>query len=164
VSDVTIRRAGPEAIDLLEPLWGAMHEHHSSLPSGASELLAFRSTEESWKRRRRRYEEWLAQPDTLLLLAELDGRPVGYALTTIGGPGAAMVTGERTAEIESLSLLPEARGRGIGSRLMEITKEHLREHGVEVYGLGVMDGNDGARRFYERHGLRAFLVEMVGRV
>ena len=164
MSEVTIRRAGPEAIDLLEPLWRAMHEHHVASAPAAGELLEFRSAEDSWSRRRAHYAEWLADPENLLLLAEREGRAVGYALTTFGGPGAALVTGERTAEIESLALLPEARGQGVGTRLMEEIRSELRARGIEVFGLGVMDGNEGARRFYERQGLRAFAVEMVGRV
>jgi GNAT superfamily N-acetyltransferase len=164
VGEVTITRAGAEAIDRLEPLWGALHEHHVACAPAAAELLEFRTTAESWKRRRARYEEWLGETDAFLLLAERDGRAVGYALVRLGGEGAAMVTGSRTAELESLALLPSERGAGIGSQLIEAVRADLRRLGVEVWGLGVMDGNDDARRFYERHGLRAFLVEMVGRV
>lgn len=161
---VTIRQAGPEAIDSLEPLWSAMHEHHMTLAPAAAEVLPFRSTPESWLRRRRRYEEWLSEPDSFLLLAEREGRAVGYALVKLGGEAAAMDTRGRTAELESLSVLPECRGEGIGSQLIEAVRGRLRDLGIEVWGLSVMDGNEAAMRLYERHGLRTFIHELVGRV
>ena len=62
------------------------------------------------------------------------------------------VTGPRVGEIESLGVLPEHRGRGIGSRLLEGLDAALREAGVADVVLGVLPGNAGAIRLYERHG------------
>jgi ribosomal protein S18 acetylase RimI-like enzyme len=164
VSDFTITPAGVEAIDRLEPLWGALHEHHASCAPAAEEITPFRTAAESWKRRRARYAEWLASPDAFALIAERDGRAIGYAVVRIGGEGAALMTGGRTGELESLAVLPEERGSGVGSALLEAVRGGLRERGVEIWGLAVMDGNVEAMRFYERHGLRRFLVDMIGRV
>lgn len=164
MSEPTIREAGAEAIELLEPLWIAMHEHHMSCAPAAAEAVPFRSPPESWKHRRQRYEKWLSGPDSFLLLAERDGRAVGYAVVNLGGEAAVMDTGPRTAELESLSVLPELRGQGIGSMLIDAARTRLRSVGVQVWGIGVMDGNEAARRLYERHGLRSFMTELIGRV
>jgi ribosomal protein S18 acetylase RimI-like enzyme len=164
VAEPTITRAGAEAIERLAPLWAALHEHHRQCAPEASELAEFRTTEESWKRRRARYEEWLARVGSFVLLAERDGKAVGYALVTLGGEGAALVTGVPTGELESLAILPEERGSGLGSALMDAVRSELRKAGVEIFGLGVMDGNVDAMRFYERQGMRRFMVAMVGRV
>jgi ribosomal protein S18 acetylase RimI-like enzyme len=40
------------------------------------------------------------------------------------------VTGDRIGEIESLSVLPEHRGQGIGERLMDVLERALDESGV----------------------------------
>jgi len=53
--------------------------------------------------------------------------------------------------IDQLYVDPAWRGRGIGSRLVEIAKRR-RPDGLALYTFQV---NDRARRFYERHGFVA---------
>ena len=55
------------------------------------------------------------------------------------------------AFIEQLYLAPGWTGRGIGGRLVELAKER-RPAGLDLFTFQV---NDGARRFYERHGFAA---------
>ena len=50
-----------------------------------------------------------------------------------------------------LYLEPEATGRGIGSALLDRVKERL----PDGFRLWRFQQNDGARRFYKRHGLEA---------
>ena len=115
-------------------------------------------------RRRAFYERPLAQPDSFFLLAERDGRPVGYAAVAVGGTEASLVVGERVASLESLSVLPEERGQGLGRRLMDAVFEELRRLDVEEISLAVMEGNDDAWRFYERLKLVPYLRLTIGRV
>jgi GNAT superfamily N-acetyltransferase len=53
--------------------------------------------------------------------------------------------------VHHLYLDPADTGRGIGAQLLELAKERQPD-GFELW---VFQANDGARRFYERHGLRA---------
>jgi ribosomal protein S18 acetylase RimI-like enzyme len=54
------------------------------------------------------------------------------------------------ATIDHLYVEPEMTGRGIGSALLE----HAKEQRPEGFSLWTFQQNEGARRFYERHGLR----------
>jgi ribosomal protein S18 acetylase RimI-like enzyme len=164
VAKIEIMRAGAERIDDVEPLWHAMHRHHRSVAGHLEAVAPFRSDEESWVRRRAFYERLLAQPESFFLLAERDGRLVGYAAVAVGGTEASLVVGRRVGSLESLSVLPEERGQGLGGRLMEAVFEELRRLGVEEISLAVMEGNDDAWRFYERLGLVPYLRLTIGRV
>ena len=164
MTEIGILRAGAERIDDVEPLWHAMHQHHRAVAGHLAAVAPFRSDDESWVRRRAFYERPLAQPDSFFLLAERDGRPVGYAAVAVGGTEASLVVGERVASLESLSVLPEERGQGLGRRLMDAVFEELRRLDVEEISLAVMEGNDDAWRFYERLKLVPYLRLTIGRV
>jgi ribosomal protein S18 acetylase RimI-like enzyme len=164
VTEITITRAGADRIDDVEPLWHAMHQYHRSVAAHLTAVAPFRSDDESWVRRRAFYERLLARPDSFFLLAERDGSLVGYAAVGVSGTEATLEVGDRVAELASLSVLPAERGNGLGGRLLDAVFEELRRLGVEEIALAVMEGNDGAARFYERRGLVPYLRLTIGRV
>ncbi|KAF2659500.1 GCN5-related N-acetyltransferas-like protein [Lophiostoma macrostomum CBS 122681] len=53
-----------------------------------------------------------------------------------------------------VNVLPEYQGRGFGSLLTGKFLERMGEEGVRGVHLGMVRGNEGARRFYERAGWR----------
>jgi ribosomal protein S18 acetylase RimI-like enzyme len=159
-----IVRGDAARVDELEPLFKAMHEHHRAGGPRAAEVRAFRSADEAWMRRREHYRGLLSSGRGSLLLAEEDGRAIGYAVVAEVGGQATLQTGARMAELESLAVLPGERGAGVGSALMAAVHELVRELGIDDVLLYVMDGNDSAMRFYERYGMRPYLHVLVGRV
>ena len=103
-------------------------------------------------------------PAHLLLLAERDGRAVGCALVVVGGTEASIEVGEHVADLDTLSVLPEERGLGLGGRLLEEVYAELRRRGIGELSIAVMEGNDDARRFYARRGVVPYLTFLIGRV
>lgn len=81
-------------------------------------------------------------------VVEEDGRPVGYVC----------VIHERECDfVEEIALLPEAQGRGIGTRLLLDVLEAARQRGVPVR-LSVFLSNP-ARALYARLGFTVLQVE-----
>ena len=160
---VAIVRAGRERIDDLERLWRTLHEHHASLAPTLGGLSA-RSVEDSWTRRRARYEVWLEDPEAFVLMAERVGEPVGYALVTVGEGYLGWGEADRLANVETLSVLADERGQGIGSRLMDAVEDELARAGIGEYRLVVVAPNVEALSFYERRGLEPVAKTMLGRV
>ena len=163
-----IARGSAADLDALEPLWVAVHHRHAeSMP----ELRPYVTDAETWAASRAMYVELLARPDTVLLLAYADGALVGYGLAHVMEVGDTWladtwVTGRRVGEIESLSVLPDLRGAGIGSALLDGLERALADDGVTDLVLGVLPGNDAARRLYERRGFRPtflYLSRLAGR-
>ncbi|SQC30161.1 Acetyltransferase (GNAT) family [Rothia kristinae] len=86
-------------------------------------------------------------------------RPVGLALSTDGPQsweakaGAAPlpgVAGKPPRTLVTLYVLPEAQGRGLGGHLLDAVLG-----AEEPAYLWIINGNDGAERFYARRGFRS---------
>jgi ribosomal protein S18 acetylase RimI-like enzyme len=122
-----------------------------------------REREDSWARRRAEYRRWLAEPGSFCLVAEEDGALAGYALVRVGAGDDTWRTGDRQAELETLAVAPEARGRGVGTALMDAVHEGLAELGIVDLFVGVVVGNHDALRFYARHGLTPSYVHLYRR-
>jgi GNAT superfamily N-acetyltransferase len=78
-------------------------------------------------RTRRVDAEDIAPPGGLLLVAFLHGEPVGCCALRLHGDGPA--------EIKRMWVAPEARGLGLGRRLIAEVEAHARSHGVRVLRL-----------------------------
>ena len=97
---------------------------------------------------------WGRRGDTMVIAID-DGFPVGAAwfrLFTARQPGYGFVD-ERTPEL-AIAVVPSARGKGIGSALLEALLARAREAGHEAISLSVDRNNAGAIRLYEQHGFQ----------
>jgi ribosomal protein S18 acetylase RimI-like enzyme len=165
---LSIVKGSIDDVDSLEPLWVAVHHAHAA---AMPELAPYVSDAETWARERPIYVELLAKPDTLLLLARDGDELVGYALAHVSPVDETWIpdtwrTGPRIGELESIGVVAQRRGEGIGSALMDAVERELAALGVDDLVLGVLPGNDGARRLYERRGFRPtwlYLSRFAGR-
>lgn len=162
--DLSIERAGIERLEDLQPLWESLHHHHAAVAPELRALGGLRSPLGSWNVRSDLYRQLLAEPDAFVLIAEAAAVPIGYALVHMRGPEETWATGDRVAELETLAVLPERRGAGIGTALVEAAFAELRRLGVGHLSVGVIAANSEAIRFYERLGLLPFMVAYIGNV
>lgn len=58
----------------------------------------------------------------------------------------------RPPKLESLFVVPEHWGSGVGLRLHDVALDQIRTAGARAAELDVMVDNARARRFYEKHG------------
>jgi GNAT superfamily N-acetyltransferase len=94
-----------------------------------------------------RLAELLGGPSTVAILA---GRPnLGVALVTLRPnvwyPGPV-------ALLDELYVVPDHRGRGIGSEILSHLMTVAAERSVDLIEINVDEADVDAQRFYERHG------------
>ena len=101
-----------------------------------------------------RFREQLADPGTLIHLAEQDGDLLGYCLIIRGDRFAERPPPhpERCIILSQLYCAPRAIGQGIGSKLMDWAMAEARAWGADAIQLSVYSENYGAQRFYHRYG------------
>jgi ribosomal protein S18 acetylase RimI-like enzyme len=164
----TISRAGLEALDRLRPLWLALHHHHQAV--GGERLGPYVDDDTSWTARRALYEEFLSAGG-FAMLAERDGALEGYAMVAIKSSAETEFddtwqSGDRVAEIETLVVLPEARGAGLGSALLDAVDAELAALGIEDALIAAFVTNVDAIRLYEKRGFRPaslYMIRLAGR-
>ena len=165
---LSVVKGSIDDVDSLEPLWVAVHHAHAaSMP----ELAPYVSDAETWTHERPLYLALLAKPDTLLLLARDGHELVGYALAHVSPVDETWIpdtwqTGPRIGELESIGVVAQRRGEGIGSALMDAVERELAARGLDDLILGVLPGNVDAIRLYERRGFRPtwmYLSRFAGR-
>ena len=156
---MTLERGGAELIDVVEPLWLALFDHHLAI--GAAGLRTVERAQ-TWPRRRALYAELLSAPDAFIVLARRDGAAAGYALVRFHeGADDTWATGERIAELESIAVLPAERGRGLGTLLLDAVDARLADIGVTDVIVAVLVGNDAAESLYRRRGWVPAMTKMI---
>lgn len=150
----------------LEPLWRALYEHHNEVtPHLYDRALPFK---QAWESRRRTEGAWLqSEPESFVLAAQDADWYLGYAFVRVrsgAGFAASWSVSDPLAELATLSVLPEFRGQGIGSALMDAVESRLQEMGIADLAIGVIATNREAVPFYERRGAVPFLTQFIQRV
>jgi ribosomal protein S18 acetylase RimI-like enzyme len=157
---IVIERGGVDDVPALRALWLELHHHHAEIAPQSGEFV---DDETSWRVRSASYREWLADPRSFVLLARAGDRLVGYALVRVMEAGPDLTDSWRVpdviAEIETMLVTAEVRRAGLGSRLLDEIDAELERQGITEVIVGLMPGNDGAQRLYERRGFqRRWLV------
>jgi ribosomal protein S18 acetylase RimI-like enzyme len=161
-ADVVVRPLDPATeLEGLRPLWLALRDHHGSITPAWGPV---RDDEDSWGRRSKDYATWLTEEDAFCLVALAPGAGqgpfLGYLLGTVNAGSPTWSSAERFCYVETLSVLPEARGRGVGQALLQAARERLAGIGVQRIELTAVAANAGARRFYEREGFDVAFVTL----
>jgi GNAT superfamily N-acetyltransferase len=142
-----LRRAGPEDAPLLSRLKIATFRltYRGIMPDSLLDGLNAADAHvgvAGWRR-------MLADPANVVHVIET-GEPAGFTAVVPAPPPMAPAR----SLLDQLYLLPSWQGAGLGYRVWREVTEHIRDHSGMPFVLAVIDGNDRARRFYERQGGR----------
>jgi GNAT superfamily N-acetyltransferase len=140
-----------------------LYDHHNEVTPQLRDRA--RSFEQAWESRRRSEMRWLeAEPDSFAVAAREGDRYVGYACVRVrSGAGFAESwdVSDPLADLVTLVVLPELRGRGIGAALMDAVEARLRGMGIADMAIAVIATNAEAIPFYERRGAVPFVTQFV---
>jgi len=86
------------------------------------------------------------------------GQPVGFVMFHV--ETGFFETDADRGLVDNLYVLPDARGEGVGSALLEHAEAQLRDAGADTLAVEALWDNEAARRLYERHGYAPHRVTM----
>ncbi len=165
VGVLRFRYLGAHEVEELADLWGALHQQHTVTAPHLSDIISAVSLDESWRRRRAQYVAWLADPDTMAILAENGDDLAGYAMVTVReNAQGSWDRGERVGVVQTFAIDPEYTGTGVGSKLLEEVRRQLASMGVREIEFSALATASEDIRFLEQEGFRPFVTTMVCRV
>jgi ribosomal protein S18 acetylase RimI-like enzyme len=140
-------------LDDVRELWEALNEHHGKNSVHFKDFYGqFRFAD--------RRADWLkhaqnGEMQVIICFDEATRQRVGYCISSLDH--------DLAGEIESIFVLPEYRGLGIGKELMRRTLQWLDEAGAAKVVVSVAAGNEQAFRFYEKFGFypRRIMLEQI---
>lgn len=143
---MTLRPATPEDAETLAALNRHVHDLHLE-----AEPDRYAATDGAAVAGR--FRELVGDSNTEVLLAELEGDPVGYVVVVgVDRPSHVFAPARRWAEVNQLAVAPCARRKGVGRLLMDGAAQSARRRGYSELQLTVRAHNEGARAFYESIG------------
>ena len=139
-SAIVIRRGGPQDVRFLrDMLHHAYYWKERAPDTGPGPVALY-------------VKAWGRRGDTAVIALD-KGFPVGaawYRLFDRERPGYGFVD-ERTPEL-AIAVVPDARGKGVGTALLRTLLERARADGYPTISLSVDRANAGAIDLYERYG------------
>ncbi len=143
--DYKLINCGREGIDSLESSWGKLMMHHEKASQYFKkhfELNTFESRKQMLK----------GKEQLSIFKAESKENVVGYVLVTVDDSGVA--------ELDSLFVDAEYRGKNVGAKLVKLGLNWLYENSEEDPFLVVAEGNEKVFEFYRKIGFRFKRYEM----
>ena len=153
-SQVKVRRATPNDLQILGGYGGKLARQHRAY--NPQRFTLFEPVEREFAQF---YGEQLSRQDAVILVAELEGRVVGYMFVRVEPESFADALAA-AAWIHDIYVDESWRGRRVGALLMDAAIESARELGSRCVMLSVAVQNEGARSVFERHGFRVTMQEM----
>ncbi len=145
---ITIRRADSRDIDKTMKLLGEVLELHAAL---RPDIFISGTTKYT-----RGELQAIFDNDQTPVFAAIDGsgEMVGYAFCVMKRqPFSTNMHDFSTLYIDDLCVDENCRGLHVGTLLFEHVKQYAKEQGCHDVTLNVWEGNDNARRFYEKMGM-----------
>jgi len=68
---------------------------------------------------------------------------------------------DNSCYIMGVAVFPEYRGKGLGTKFLELAAGKAFEYGLPQLSLIVFERNEGAKRLYERHGFYEIMREKI---
>ena len=158
---MTVRPAGLRDLEWLCKSYYEFHEFHvRGVPDRLATLGESDPGEDS--KLRASLEKIINGDDSMLFIADVTGRPVGFAEVYVrqDTPDPARVS-YRYGRLQSLMVDEAFRRQGVGRRLMEAAERWAREQGATEMRLDIWEFGQGPLGFYGKTGYRTLRRTMV---
>ena len=102
----------------------------------------------------------VAEPNIIILVAERDGKVLGYTYAGVEGNDYMSLRGP-AGVLYDIVVDTAHRRQGVGRALLDATLEALKARGAPRVVLSTAERNASAQRLFDRAGFRRTMIEMT---
>jgi GNAT superfamily N-acetyltransferase len=150
-----IRIAGEDDVPVIGQMWEKLAQYHNMLDEalppaarGGGKVYA------------RRLISRLNDRQTLVLVAEDDGRLIGYALAVVVDVIPDMFIQENSGFLADIYVDDDYRRQGVGRALVTEVRSWLSRQGIRSFEWYVAEHNQAGQQFWESLGGRRVMTRM----
>jgi len=156
VGAVSIRRATPADIPDIGRLGALLvRVHHDLDPQRFIAATPDTETRYGWF-----LGTQLDEPNIIILVAERDGKVIGYTYSGVEGTDYMALRGP-AGVVYDIIVDPDHRKQGVGRMLLGATLDALKARGSPRVVLSTAERNSSAQRLFDRAGFRRTMIEMT---
>ncbi len=145
---VVVREAGPGDVEVLSDYLVRFYRFNEEFDP------AWSMARDAGEKARKVIESLLASEKDVVLVAEYDGKVVGFVRAEVREN--PMLEAKRIGVIVELYVHPQYRRRGIAGTLVREAAEKLAGMGARLVAAEFPAANEVAESFYRKHGFRPF--------
>jgi ribosomal protein S18 acetylase RimI-like enzyme len=154
----------PDEIGSLRTVMLSMHEAERQVQPALGHAPV-RTDDDFWNLYTARFPGWFHNGDGFCIAARSpEGEILGHVFGVVKEGDIGFDSGDEIGYIEDIAVIEGARGAGLGSVLLDAARSRFAERGLRSFKLSTVPGNNDARRFYARHGLKPAAQLLIGEV
>lgn len=154
----------PDQIELLRAAMLSMHQAEREVQPALGHAPV-RSDDDFWNLYTARFPGWFNDGDGFCIAAQSpQGEILGHVFGVVKEGDIGFDSGDQIGYIEDIAVIAGARNLGLGSVLLDAARARFAERGLRSFKLSTVPGNDAARRFYARHGLKPAAQLLIGEI
>jgi len=152
----SIRPATPKDIEAIGRLGALLvREHHDFDPQRFIPATSRTESQYGWY-----LGTQLEEPNIVILVAERDGKVIGYTYSGVEGTDYMSLRGP-AGVMYDIVVDPDHRQQGLGRLLVDATLAALKSKGAPRVVLSTAEQNVAAQRLFDRAGFRRTMIEMT---
>jgi len=148
---IEIRDAAEDDLQSVVRLWEMLAKHHENVSEH------FRLAWDSKRNWAKYLEKKFSEPSTKLIVAEEDGKIVGFMLCLLS-PNAPIFKERKIGVISDAYVLEERRRKGVTRKMLDVAARWFRKNKVRYVQLAVAHYNMDARAVWRNLGFEPYML------
>jgi len=155
-----VRVAKTKDIGSLVRLWHGLVEYHHALPASGAVVSTRRLAPDAEKKWRVWVLKWIRSPNGFVLLAEDDGKAVGYSLNYIKN-NIPIYSVKKFGNMGDLFVMSAYRSKGMGSIFRKMAWKWFRKKRMQFVRIAIHPKNQRSKKIYRGWGFEDNHVVMI---